>query len=313
MNDNLRIVFMGTPDFAVESLKILHESGINIVGVITSTDKWGGRGRKQLIESSVKKYAVSEKLHVLQPPNLKDPNFIEELRSLKADLQVVVAFRMLPELVWNMPPKGTINLHASLLPDYRGAAPINWAIINGEKETGVTTFRLKHEIDTGDILFKSKVSIDVHDTAGSLHDKLMVKGAELIKESVIAIANGSAEFSPQRMKGDHPEAPKIFLEDCEINFQQEVKKVYDFIRGLDPYPGAWTSIDDMIIKCYDAEIGEPTNSGKAGQIERNAELLIIHCNDGRILIRKVKAEGKRKMSARDWLNGYTIEKYKAGK
>ena len=188
MDRNLRIVFMGTPEFAVKSLKVLHESDHEIVGVVTATDKWGGRGRKQLIESDVKKYAVKNDLRILQPKNLKDPGFIAELKSLNADLQVVVAFRMLPEVVWDMPPMGTINLHASLLPDYRGAAPINWAIINGEKETGVTSFKLKHKIDTGDIIQKASVPISEEDTAGSLHDKLMDLGAKVVSESVEALA-----------------------------------------------------------------------------------------------------------------------------
>ena len=306
MDRNLRIVFMGTPEFAVKSLKVLHESDHEIVGVVTSTDKWGGRGRKQLIESDVKKYAVKNDLRILQPKNLKDPGFIAELKSLNADLQVVVAFRMLPEVVWDMPPMGTINLHASLLPDYRGAAPINWAIINGEKETGVTSFKLKHKIDTGDIIQKASVPISEEDTAGSLHDKLMDLGAKVVSESVEALALGKVNYTPQPMEGDHPKAPKIFFEDCEINFNWSVKKVFNFIRGLDPYPGAWTVIDGLIIKCFEAKIKNKQN-GKAGKIISDEKRLLIQCKDGQIQIGKVKAEGKRKMSTQDWLNGYSIQ------
>ena len=310
MNNNLRIVFMGTPDFAVESLKRLVNAGFEIAGVVTATDKWGGRGRKQLIESAVKKYAVSKGLNILQPKNLKSPAFINELKSLKADLQVVVAFRMLPEVVWNMPPLGTINLHASLLPDYRGAAPINWAIINGEKETGVTTFRLKHQIDTGDIIDQKKVSIQPSDTAGTLHDKLMEAGAQLIAESVQKIAKGTAKFTPQIMSGEHPKAPKIFFDDCKIDFHQSAVEVYNFIRGLDPYPAAWTAIDGMVVKCFDAKIVDDHHKGHAGKIVDREEILTIHCSKGIVGIQKVKPEGKRKMDIKDWLNGYTIEESK---
>lgn len=312
MKDSLRIVFMGTPDFAVESLDRLNKAGFDIAAVITSTDKWGGRGRKQLIESAVKKYALKNDLKVLQPKNLKDQDFIAQLRALQADLQVVVAFRMLPEIVWDMPPKGTVNLHASLLPSYRGAAPINWAIINGEKETGVTTFRLKHEIDTGDIIDTRKVKISKNDTAGTLHDKLMKTGAELVVDSVTSIADGTVTYHPQPMKGDHPEAPKIFFEDCEIDFQQNVDKVHDFIRGLDPYPAAWTKIDGMLMKCYAASIHSTESAHSAGIIEEDKEKLVINCAPGQIEILKVKAEGKRKMLVKEWLNGYDIQKYKAG-
>ena len=239
---NTRIVFMGTPEFAVPSLeKIFRMQVMNIVAVITAPDKPSGRGM-QINESAVKKYALSKNLKILQPEKLKAPEFIEELKSLKADLQIVVAFRMLPEIVWNMPPMGTINLHASLLPQYRGAAPINWAIINGEKETGVTTFKLQHEIDTGNILLQKKIPIRPDETAGELHDEMMEAGASLLLQTIDELIKGSLKETPQPQQQNNilHHAPKIFTETCEINWEKSADDIYNLIRGLSPYPAAFT-------------------------------------------------------------------------
>src|SRR5471030_1888958 len=248
----MRIVFMGTPEFAVASLDALVKAGLEVVGVITAPDKPAGRGQK-LSESAVKQYAVANGLKVLQPEKLKNPEFLEELKSLKADLQVVVAFRMLPEVVWNMPPRGTLNLHASLLPQYRGAAPINWAIINGEKESGVTTFFLKHEIDTGDILFTEKVTLNGHETAGELHDRLMNKGAGLLVKTVKGVESGRYSEHPQSQLIEGAElkhAPKIFKEDCLIDWNNTAENIYNKIRGLSPSPTAYTVFNDKILKIF---------------------------------------------------------------
>eukprot|EP01133_Synstelium_polycarpum_P013969 gene13969-16471_t len=251
----MKIVFMGTPDFAVASLDALFKAGFEIAAVVTAADKPAGRGQK-LSESAVKKYAQEKGLKVLQPVRLKDPEFIAELHDLKADLQVVVAFRMLPEAVWSMPPKGTINLHASLLPQYRGAAPINHAIINGEKESGVTTFFLKHEIDTGDIIFSEKVSIGPQDTAGELHDQLMQTGAGLLVKTVQAIADGNYTEQPQPQAADLKHAPKIFKDFCQIDWNQSAGLIHNLIRGLSPYPTAFTRLNDKTLKIFRAEIEE---------------------------------------------------------
>src|SRR5476651_1097639 len=251
----MRIVFMGTPQFAVASLDELIKAGSDIVGVITAPDKPAGRGQK-VSESAVKQYALANDLKVLQPENLKDPAFLEELKSLQADLQVVVAFRMLPEIVWTMPAKGTINLHASLLPQYRGAAPINWVLINGEKESGVTTFFLKHEIDTGDILFTEKVTLSGHETAGDLHDWLMNKGAGLLVKTVKGVESGRYSEHPQLQLAEGVElkhAPKIHKEDCVIDWNQPAQSIYNKIRGLSPSPTAYTVFNDKILKIFYAE------------------------------------------------------------
>lgn len=299
----LRIVFMGTPEFAVPSLAAIHESDHEIVGVITSTDKYGGRGKKTLLESAVKKYAVANNIPVLQPKNLKSPEFNAKLAALKADLQVVVAFRMLPEMVWNMPRLGTMNLHGSLLPKYRGAAPINWAVIRGEKVTGLTTFLLQHEIDTGDILDKVTVAIDYKDTAGSLHDKMMIAGAKLVASSVDKIANGHLTLLPQD-DSYVTKAPKIFSETCEIDFHQSTRMVYNFIRGLNPYPGAYTRIDeDSIMKIFDCEEVIASHNHAPGTIHMTDKVVQIATFDGYIKVDKLQVSGKRRMSVTDYLNG----------
>ena len=246
---DLRIVFLGTPDFAVGSLNALLEAGCNIVGVVTSPDKPAGRGLK-LTESAVKKYAISKGLHVLQPEKLKNLAFIEELKALKADIQVVVAFRMLPVIVWDMPLLGTINVHGSLLPQYRGAAPINWAVINGEKETGVTTFKLQHEIDTGDILMQMVIPIGENENAGELHDKMMLVGANTLVETIKGLVDGSVQPKSQHESDIINRAPKIFTDTCMIDWNQSTETVFNLIRGLSPYPAAFTYINDKKLKIF---------------------------------------------------------------
>lgn len=303
---------MGTPDFALASLKALIEAECNIVGVITAPDKPAGRGMK-IQESAVKKYAAQQGLKILQPGKLKDNAFVNELGSLQADLQVVVAFRMLPEVVWNMPPLGTINVHASLLPQYRGAAPINWAIINGEKETGITTFRLKHEIDTGDILLQEKVPIGANETAGELHDRLMQTGARLLVRTIREIAEGKVKensqddllASPTYEKLHIKHAPKIFTDTCKIDFRKSVTEVHNLIRGLSPFPGAFTHINGKMLKIYRSEKefmepGEPPGSftsAKKGQLK-------FACTDGYIIPIEVQLEGKKRMMIEDFMKGY---------
>ncbi len=299
---------MGTPDFAVASLDALVRSGCQIVGVITAPDKPAGRGQK-LSESAVKKYAAAHDLPVLQPVRLKDPAFLQELADLKADLQVVVAFRMLPEAVWNMPPKGTINLHASLLPQYRGAAPINWAIINGETESGVTTFFLKHEIDTGDIIFSEKVPVGDTDTAGDLHDRLMEVGAALLVRTVKAIEAGNYQETPQDQVAESglKHAPKIFKEDCSINFNQDAEKVFNHIRGLSPYPTAFTRFQDKNLKIFQAvlEKGEPGIS-PGGILSDQKTYLKFACRNGFISVTDLQLEGKKRMNVQEFLRGIRL-------
>ncbi len=304
MLKKLKVIFMGTPEFAVPTLDILYRYGYDIVGVITSVDKMGGRGRKTLLESAVKRYAVSKNLTILQPKNLKAPSFIESVRELKADIQVVVAFRMLPEVIWSMPPLGTINLHGSLLPKYRGAAPINWAIINGEKETGLSTFKLKHEIDTGNIIFQNKIPILNEDTAGSIHDKLMYMGPELMLRTIQSIEAGQVSFIEQD-ESTVTKAPKIFSDTCEIDFNQSSEKVINFIRGLSPYPGAWFTLGEKVIKVYKAKTDFVQNGlQKIGSIKSNLKNeLGIYTSDGIVLLKEVQLTGKRRMSINDFLNG----------
>lgn len=305
---NIRIVFMGTPDFAVASLDILVQNGYNVVGVITAPDKPAGRGL-QLQQSAVKQYAVSKGIHVLQPEKLKNPAFLEELQALKADLQVVVAFRMLPEVVWNMPPLGTINVHASLLPNYRGAAPINWAIINGEKQSGVTTFKLQHEIDTGDILFSQSVDIRDDETAGELHDDLMATGAGLLLKTVQALASGNTKETPQaHIKAeDIKHAPKIFKEDCQIKWEQPVEQVYNLVRGLSPYPAAWTTLNGKGLKIFKATREHAKPGVAPGEvISDNKTYLKIAAADGYLSLLEIQLEGKKRMDIEAFLRGNKI-------
>ncbi|MFD2162905.1 methionyl-tRNA formyltransferase [Paradesertivirga mongoliensis] len=304
----MRIIFMGTPEFAVASLEALLNAGCNIVGVVTAPDKPAGRGQK-IHESAVKQFALSKGLEVLQPLKLKDPDFHDKLRSLKADLQVVVAFRMLPETVWDMPPKGTINLHASLLPKYRGAAPINWAVINGEKETGVTTFLLQHEIDTGNILFSKSVPISEQETAGDIHDKLMQTGATLLVDTVKAIESGdyTPVVQPEILPGETelPHAPKIFKEDCLIRWNQPVEKVYNHIRGLSPYPTAYTVFKEKTLKIYSAEImDKEPGIQPGGFLSDDKSYLRFACLDGFICVRDIQMEGKKRMPVEEFLRGF---------
>ena len=304
----MRIIFMGTPEFAVASLKALVENNLNVVAVITAPDKPAGRGNK-LLESAVKKYALSQNLNILQPTNLKNPDFIEDLKGYSADLQVVVAFRMLPEAVWDMPSLGTFNLHGSLLPAYRGAAPINWAIINGETETGVTTFMLRHEIDTGSLLFQSKEAILPEDNLGTIYEKLMHKGAELVVKTVQAIQNKDYELKPQDLKGDYPKAPKIHRETCEIHWNNTSVDIHNLIRGLSPIPAAWTTLLNKNCKIYksslDLKFPIPENIDlQPGQyFTDNKKFLYFKTNDGWLSIEELKLEGKKQMEIKPFLAG----------
>jgi methionyl-tRNA formyltransferase len=302
----MKIVFMGTPDFAVASLSALKQAGLDIVGVVTAADKPAGRGQK-LNESAVKKYAVEQGLRVLQPLKLKDPAFIEELQSLKADLFVVVAFRMLPEIVWNMPPKGTINLHGSLLPQYRGAAPINHVIINGEKESGVTTFFLKQEIDTGDIIFSDAIAITDDESAGSLHDKLMVVGANLLVKTVKAIEADDYNEVPQPQSDELKSAPKIFKDFCKVDWNQSSQTIYNLIRGLSPYPTAFCTLNDKSLKIFKAEleVKEPGISPGAFLTDGKTYLKFA-AKDGFIKLIDVQFEGKKRMLVDEFLRGMRL-------
>ena len=299
----LRIVFMGTPDFAVPSLAILVENGYQVVGVITATDKYGGRGKKKLLESAVKKYAVEHQIPVLQPTKLKDEQFLKALSDLQADVQIVVAFRMLPEVVWSMPKYGTYNLHGSLLPKYRGAAPINWAIIKGEKTTGVTSFKIQHQIDTGDLLFQEKMTIEDHDTAGTVHDRMMVLGAQVVLKTVQAIESGTVELQQQAHQAA-THAPKIFHATCEIDFNLPTAQVHDFIRGLSPYPAAWTIIKGQQLKLFRTLKTTVQNELLPGHFEVNGQQLFVGTADGALEILALQIQGRRKMTTKDFLNGY---------
>lgn len=304
---DLRIIYMGTPEFAVPSLQILVENGFNVVAVITAPDKPKGRGQK-LATSPVKDYAVSQNIPVLQPTNLKSPEFIEELRSYNANLQIVVAFRMLPEMIWDMPEIGTFNLHASLLPQYRGAAPINWAIINGEKETGVTTFFLKHEIDTGNIIFQEKETIEEDDNVGDLYSRLMERGSKLVLKTVQAIQNGDYPQLAQDESGEIKHAPKIFKETCEIDWNKSSEEVYNFIRGLSPYPAAWTMINGTQFKIYDTEKLDFTIAGeKPGDYSTdNKTYLHIQTGGKALSIKELQMQGKKRMNIEDFLRGNNL-------
>ncbi len=301
---SLRIVFMGTPDFAVPTLDVLIQNGYNVVGVITATDKMGGRGGKKLIQSAVKKYAVEKGLKVLQPPKFRNPEFLAELRSLKADLQIVVAFRMLPEVVWNMPPIGTINLHGSLLPAYRGAAPIHWAVINGASITGVTSFFLKQAIDTGDILLANTMQIGPEETTGEIHDKMMILGAETILKSVQLIESQNYSLIPQD-PSKVSKAPKLFKENCEIDFDKPSNYIHNFIRGLNPYPLAWTKMDGQEVKILKARIKYDLHSHENGSIHTDYKHFFRFAIDaGYLEVLELKPAGKRAMKIKDFLNGY---------
>lgn len=312
---DLRIVYMGTPDFAVEPLSKLVEGGYNIVGVITMPDKPIGRHQNELSASPVKKYAVEHGLRVLQPAKLKDPEFVEELRSLQADLQIVVAFRMLPEVVWNMPRYGTFNLHAALLPQYRGAAPINWAIINGDTETGITTFFLDHDIDTGSVIQRVPVPILDTDNVEDVHDKLMHLGSDLVVETVDNILAGTVTPIPQsELQTDEPlrPAPKIFKETCRIDWTQGVKRTYDFVRGLSPYPAAWTELNyngkTSVLKVYATskefcEVSEPIGT----VVTDGKTYLKVAQADGYQHLLTIQLAGKKRMQTADFLRGFHAE------
>jgi len=301
--DNLRIVFMGTPEFAVPSLRILVENNKNVVGVITAPDKPRGRG-KQISSSPIKEYCLNQGLNILQPKNLKDHRFLDQLKALQPDLQVVVAFRMLPEVVWSLPPLGTFNLHASLLPQYRGAAPINWAIINGEKETGVTTFFLKHEIDTGALIFQEKEAIMPDDDAGSLYHRLMKKGANLVLKTVVAIEKNNFSLKSQEAREALKPAPKIFKDTCRIDWHQSAARIKDFVRGLSPYPSAWTLINNKICKIFRVNITKAGKEEHPGNYETDEEnYLRFRCLDGYIEVIEIQMEGKKKMEIKAFLRG----------
>lgn len=306
---DIRIVFMGTPEFAVASLKALVETGYHIVGVVTAPDKPSGRGRK-INESAVKKYASSQGLHLMQPTNLKDPDFLKEMESLAIDLQIVVAFRMLPVEVWSKPKLGTFNLHASLLPDYRGAAPINWAIINGETKTGVTTFYINEDIDTGAILKQVPVSISATESAGTLHDKLMITGSQLVLDTVEMIHNGKANPVKQEAR-EYRSAPKLNKDNCRINWERPLRQVYDHIRGLSPYPGAWTILENggeqTELKIVQAAILEEMHQLKPGTLIITKKNMKVAVENGFLDIIELKLAGKRQMEAVSLLNGYVFE------
>jgi methionyl-tRNA formyltransferase len=307
---SLRIIFMGTPEFAVASLDALVKAGCNIVGVITAPDKPGGRGM-QLQQSAVKKFAVENNLPVLQPEKLKNPEFLEELKSLQADLQIVVAFRMLPELVWSMPLMGSVNLHGSLLPQYRGAAPINWAVINGERETGVTTFKLKHEIDTGDILLQERFPISDNDTAGEVHDKMKEIGATTLVKTVKGLADGTLNEVAQSVLSDQEgatalkHAPKLNTETCRINWSQPVENVFNLVRGLSPYPAAFTMMNEKMLKIYKAKKEGIVPKHTEGEYETDGKTFLkFACSNGYLHLLEIQMEGKKRMTIEEFLRGY---------
>jgi methionyl-tRNA formyltransferase len=304
--EQLRIIYYGTPDFAVASLAALIEAGANIIAVVTAPDKPAGRG-KQIQQSAVKKYALTHGLLVLQPEKMKSPEFLDVLRGLQADLQVVVAFRMMPEVVWNMPPMGTINVHGSLLPQYRGAAPINWAIINGEVESGVTTFKLKHEIDTGDILLQQRIAIAPKENAGSLLDKLMEAGATLLVATVKGLAAGTIQETPQAVVDENKInfAPKIFRHHMQIDWNKPVKEIDDFIRGLSPMPGAHTILGDKTLKIFSSDYREESHDAAPGSYDTDNETYLrFAAADGWIYAEELQMEGKNRMEVEDFLRGF---------
>ena len=309
----MRIVFMGTPDFAVESLKVLVENNYNVVGVVTMPDKPAGRGHK-IQYSAVKQYALDNNLLILQPEKLKDPQFLDELRALNADVQVVVAFRMLPEVVWNMPPQGTFNLHASLLPQYRGAAPINRAIMNGETETGATTFFLTHEIDTGKIILQEKIPVLPEDNAGTIHDKLMVMGAQMVRKTIDMLAEGKTDAVDQSQFINHDTelkaSPKIFKEDCELLSSLGVEQAHNFVRGLSPYPGSWINIilpgqtEKQVLKIFETEKEFCAHNDEPGtfvtDLKKTAKIALT---DGYLILKQIQVPGKKRMETGEYLRG----------
>lgn len=308
-----RIIFMGTPQIAVASLKALLDAGFNIVGVITAPDKPAGRG-KQLHQSDVKKFALEHNLHVLQPEKLKSPDFIAELTALKPDLQVVLAFRMLPKIVWNLPKFGTFNMHASLLPDYRGAAPINHTIINGETESGVTTFLLNENIDEGDMLYQEKISLSPVETAGTLHDKLMEMGAKLVVKTARDLLNETVKPQPQSVEPSKEIhlAPKIFKQDCEVDWKRNAVDVERLIRGLSPYPAAFSRLsDDLSVKIFDAEIAPYNNVGESAQIHTDGKSFVyVCCGDGQWLsLKSIQLSGKKRLNIEEVLKGFDFGKF----
>lgn len=306
----LRIVFMGTPDFAVATLKTLVNNNYNIVGVITAPDKPAGRGRK-LNESAVKQYAKAEGLNILQPTNLKNEDFLKALKALRANLQIVVAFRMLPKAVWQMPEIGTFNLHASLLPNYRGAAPINWAIINGEPKTGVSTFFIDEKIDTGEMILQESIAIDPKENAGSLHDKLMLIGSKLVLKTVKLIENENVTTTPQIDTDDIKTAYKLNKDNCKIDWNDSIDNIYNMIRGLSPYPAAWCTIingaERLDVKIYKIEKEFETHSNTIGNIISTKKTLKICVKDGYINLLEIKLPGKKTMDVKSLLNGYNFE------
>ena len=308
---DLRIVFMGTPEFAVSTLKRLIKKNYNIVGVITAPDKPAGRGRK-LNSSAVKKYAQSKNLNVLQPTNLKSESFIEELSELNANLQIVVAFRMLPRVVWEMPKYGTFNLHASLLPDYRGAAPINWVIINGETKTGVSTFFIDDKIDTGEMILQKEVEIESHENAGDLHDKLMKIGSKLVTKTVKLISNGKVKTKPQPKDLQFKTAHKLNKANCKINWNDDVKSIYNLIRGLSPYPGSWSYLknnnEELTVKIFEANLEIKKHNHKPGFIIVSKKEVKVAGPDGFLQLMEIQLPGKRKMDIQSLLNGYHFDK-----
>ena len=308
---DLRIVFMGTPDFAVSSLKKLIDKGYNIVGVITAPDKPAGRGQK-LHESAVKQYARSQNLTVLQPTNLKSEEFLKDLRSLNANLQIVVAFRMLPKAVWQMPEYGTFNLHASLLPNYRGAAPINWAIINGETKTGVSTFFIDEKIDTGEMILQKEINIEPDENAGSLHDKLMAAGSDLVIKTVKLIESNSVTTKPQPENVNLKTAFKLNKDNCKIEWNEDLETIFNKVRGLSPYPAAWSVLlnndEELHIKIYAVEKEEQRHTSAVGTITSTKNEVKIAVKNGYICLKEIQLPGKRKMDIKSLLNGYHFDK-----
>ena len=306
-----RIVFMGTPAFAVAILEKLVKENCQVVAVVTAPDKPAGRGM-QISQSAVKQFALLHHLPVLQPVKLKDPEFLAELKSYTADIQIVVAFRMLPEAVWNMPPLGTINLHASLLPKYRGAAPINWAIINGEKETGITTFKLQHAIDTGDILMRKQIDIREDETAGELHDEMMAAGADLVFETLSGYCSGNLLPIPQeqiihQMEGHVPEAPKLHTETCKIDWDKKSEEVYNLIRGLSPYPTAFTQLNGKMLKVFKATYEVITHAKSPGEVDSDGKTYLRFASpDGWVYMKELQLEGKKRMLVEDFLRGFRL-------